>query len=222
MAFSRLITNEIDLGLRYELWPALEESSRKTMLVLHGRGDSMEGFHWLPEALRIDAMNYLFLNAPDPYATGYSWYDLPPNQGPGVVRSRTALTHALDVLQSQVGLRPADLFLFGFSQGCLMSMDVGLRYPALLGGIVGVSGYVHFLEEYPAAFSPCALRQKFLVTHGTDDDMVPMDRMKPSVERLRKLGVKIDWREYAKDHSVDPARELPEIRERLNVWLESA
>ena len=36
------------------------------MIVLHGLGDSMEGYRWLPEALQLPWLNYLLVNAPDP------------------------------------------------------------------------------------------------------------------------------------------------------------
>ena len=52
-----------------ELIPAAEADSEWLMVVLHGLGDSMEGYRWLPGALRIPALNTLLVNAPDG-----SWY----------------------------------------------------------------------------------------------------------------------------------------------------
>lgn len=66
------------------------------MVVLHGLGDSMDGYRWLPEALRLDALNYLLVNAPDEYYGGWSWYDLPGDAAPGVLRSRKLLFELLD------------------------------------------------------------------------------------------------------------------------------
>ena len=56
-----------------EFIPAVQKSSR-LMVVLHGLGDSVAGFRWLPEALGLPWMNYLLVNAPDDYvvATGRS------------------------------------------------------------------------------------------------------------------------------------------------------
>src|ERR1700679_2560774 len=61
------------------------------MVVLHGRGDSPNGFDWMPEELAIPGLHYVMLQAPDPYFGGFSWYGLPPNQLPGILRSRTLL-----------------------------------------------------------------------------------------------------------------------------------
>lgn len=211
--FNCLIAKSFRVGLDYEFWPALSaEATRKTLVVLHGRGDRGEGFHWLPEALNIESFNYLFLDAPDSYGGGFSWYGVPPGQGPGVLRSRQLLWRLLEQLQTECGLRPGDIFLFGFSQGCLMSLDVGLRFPQPLGGIVGSSGYLFFGEEYPSSFSPILSSQRMLVTHGTQDDMLPIEKTRASIKRLQQLGAPIDWREYEKTHTVDPVEEIPDIR----------
>ncbi len=209
--FDTLVSGDFRSPLRYEFWPALA-ASRKVLVVLHGRGDTLEGFHWLPQALGLDAFNVLFVEAPDPYGPGFSWYELPPKQGPGIVRSRAWLFDLLDRLQSEFGLVSRDLFLFGFSQGCLVSLDVGLRYPKLLGGIVGVSGYVFFESEYPQAFSKVATQQRFWVSHGYEDEMLSFETTQASIELLRSQGIRIDWSPLHKGHTVDPAEEIPLIR----------
>lgn len=207
--FNPLLTRQEMCGLQYEFWPAVDARSRKTLVVLHGRGDSPEGFHFLPGRLGIDVFNVLFLRAPDEYFTGFSWYDLPPKQAAGIVRSRDMIMCILDKLQSDIGLRATDIFLFGFSQGCLMCIDVALRYPHHLGGVVGVSGYVFFEEEYPAAFSRVAREQKLWISHGRQDEMLAFDKSQASVERLREQGISIDWNPVDKGHTIDEIDELP-------------
>ena len=63
------------LPLTYAWQPSISKSPW-LLIVLHGLGDSSEGFLWLQDELGIDSLNYLLLNAPDPYYTGYSWYDI--------------------------------------------------------------------------------------------------------------------------------------------------
>ena len=67
------------------------------MVLLHGLGDSMEGYRWLPNALDVPWLNYLLVNAPDDYQGGFSWYDIYDNPDPGVKRSRALLEDLLDV-----------------------------------------------------------------------------------------------------------------------------
>jgi phospholipase/carboxylesterase len=110
------------------------------------------------------------------------------------------------------GVAPADTYLFGFSQGCLVAVDAGLRHEKILGGICGVSGYLAFEEEYPEALSPAALRQGFLVTHGLRDPVVPFEPAARQFQRLQKLGLQIDFRPYDKDHTI-LSEELRDIAE---------
>src|SRR5678816_4840934 len=96
------------------IWQSSRQNSRNLVVVLHGRGDSAEGFTWLQEELALDALNFLLLTAPEPYYTGYSWYPSSPSRRVGVLKSRLLLTQAFDSLALQ-GFAPDRTFLLGFS-----------------------------------------------------------------------------------------------------------
>jgi phospholipase/carboxylesterase len=194
--------------------PAAKKGEReRVLLVLHGLGDSLRGFSFLPEALNIDAFSYLFLNAPDSYYGGYSWYDYPGNSAVGIRRSREMLLQLLQELKEQ-GVAANDIFLFGFSQGCLMATDLGLRSSEILGGICGVSGYVAFMEEYPEHFSPVAQSQHFFITHGYLDPMVPFESSFRQFQQLQKFGIPLEFHPYDKDHTI-----LPEELNDIATWF---
>jgi phospholipase/carboxylesterase len=186
------------------------QPSRRLMVVLHGLGDSLLGFTWMPPMLRLPWLNYLLVNAPHPYFIGFAWYDIEDPE-PGVLQGRGLLRRLFAELGAQ-GWPAADTVLFGFSQGCLMSLDFALRYEGALAGIVGVSGYAFGLERLPAELHPRAREQAWLVTHGTDDELLPIARTRAQMEQLRALGVPIEWHEFPKAHTIDPERELPLIR----------
>src|ERR1039458_5984637 len=106
--------------LHHEFIPAAEKNSRRLMVMLHGLGDSIEGYRWLPEAMDLSWLNYLLVNAPDDYYGGYSWFDL-NDMAPGIQRSRKLLFDLLDDLRAKNF--PAEQITFGgFSQGCLMEI----------------------------------------------------------------------------------------------------
>jgi phospholipase/carboxylesterase len=186
------------------------------MIVLHGRGDSAHGFEWLQEELDIDSMNYLLLNAPNPYYTGFSWYDLPPDQLPGIVHSRSLLTEVLAETQ-RAGYPAGRTFLLGFSQGCLMTLEFGARYEHPLAGYIGISGYCYdpavLLHEMNAAVN----NDNWLVTHGSEDELLPIEATRAQIQQLKAGGFRIDYREYMKPHTVDIRRELPDIVQ----WLQA-
>jgi phospholipase/carboxylesterase len=195
-----------------ELVPAAERHSRRLLVVLHGLGDSREGYRWLPEALGLPWLNYLLVNAPDPYFGGFAWYDLAGDPRPGVERSRRLLRNLLDA-QDAAGFPTAQTLLFGFSQGCLMTLDVGLRYPRPLAGLIGISGYVHEPEKLIAELPPAAWQQRVLVTHGTDDPLIPFAAVREQIHLLKAEGLHIEWHEFVKAHTIAGAAELEVIRD---------
>src|SRR6266571_5003498 len=140
------------LMLHTELIPA-REKSRRLLIMLHGLGDSIAGYRWMPAALDLPWLNYLLVDAPDEYFGGYSWYDFTGDLAPGVDRSRKLLLEVLEQQQSN-GFPADQIVLGGFSQGCLMSLEVGLRYPQRLAGIIGISGYICNPEKLIADLPP--------------------------------------------------------------------
>jgi phospholipase/carboxylesterase len=185
------------------------------MVVLHGLGDSMDGYRWLPPAMQLPWLSYLLVNAPDRYFTGYAWYDLDGDPAPGIERSRAALFEVLDDARAK-GFPTEKTVVFGFSQGCLMAIEIGARYPHRLAGIVGVSGYVHQPERLVRELSPQATQQRFLMTHGTQDPLIPIAQVRPQIELLRQAGLKMDWQEFVKPHTIAGEEELSVLRAFVN------
>jgi phospholipase/carboxylesterase len=198
--------------LNTELIPANERASRRLMIVLHGLGDSMEGYRWISDAMRLPWLNYLLVDAPDAYYGGFAWYDLYDQPGPGIERSRKLLFDLLDDLRGKQ-FAANQIVFFGFSQGCLMSIEAGARYGEGFAGIVGISGYVYEPEKLTMELSPVARQQRFLLTHGTQDPLIPIEEVRPQIAMLKKAGLQIDWREFNKSHTIGGEAEVAVIRE---------
>lgn len=204
--------------LETDLMPAQVPDSKPLLVVLHGLGDSMDGFRWMPRELGLPWLNYLLVNAPDDYFGGYSWYDIYGDADPGVTRSRTLLFEMMDDLPRR-GFAPRETAVFGFSQGCLMALEIGVRYPRGLAGLVGVSGYVHAAERLLMELSPVARNQSFLQTHGTRDPLIPIEPVRQQVALLRRAGLRIEWHEFQKEHTIAGEVELRVIRDFLTRQL---
>lgn len=198
--------------LNFELIPATEKTSRRLMVMLHGLGDSIEGYRWLPEAMNLPWLNYVLVNAPDEYYSGFSWYDFAHDPLPGILRSRNMLFDLLDHLRAQ-GFTSEQTTLGGFSQGCLMSLEVGLRYPQRLAGVVGISGYISQPEKLLGELSPAAAQQRLLITHGSLDPIVPFARTREQVKLLKAAGLKVEWHEFVKPHTIAGEVEMDVIRQ---------
>lgn len=191
--------------------PAQDGSQNELMVVLHGRGDSPEGYLSFQNELNLPSMNYLLLQAPDDYYTGYSWYDLPPHQLPGIIRSRYLLEKVFQEIFN-AGFRADQVILFGFSQGCLMTLEFGVRFPYLLKGYIGISGYCYDPALMIQESIPMVMQKgKWLITHGTDDDVLPVERTRDQVKQLQSVGFSIQYLELKKTHTI-PEEEIQIIR----------
>jgi len=197
--------------LYHELIPAKEKHSKRLLIMLHGLGDSIEGYRWMPEAMNLPWMNYLLVNAPDEYYGGYAWFEFGGNIVPGVRRSRKMLFDLLDATCGQ-GFPTEQTTLGGFSQGCLMAIEVGLRYPQRFAGLVGISGWVSEPEKLVQELSPVAFQQRLLITHGTLDPMVPFALSREHVNILKAAGLHVEWHEFVKPHTIAGEEELEVIR----------
>ncbi len=203
--------------LHYEITPPRGRSNGYHVLVLHGLGDSMHG--WMPAVplFACDELGWCFADAPEQYGPygGYSWFDLGPDMTPdlaGVVHSRHLLGELIDHLLDELDIPSEQLIVMGFSQGCLMALDQALRGDRRFAGVVGISGWVHGLEDFPTGFGTAAQNQRLFVTHGRHDELLPIDLVRMQIEQLRDLGVPLAWAEYDKAHTLDPEHEAPDIR----------
>lgn len=196
--------------LHYEKVDAADGTQDTLMIVLHGLGDSIEGYRWLPSMLNIPWLNYALVNAPDDYFGGFSWYDIQGDAHPGVVRSRNLLFELLDHFREQ---NFRHIFMFGFSQGCLMTWEIGMRYPHPLAGCIGISGYLHQPAALLAEATEEAQNRSFLITHGQHDPMIPLEPVRTEVEKMQRNGIQAAWHEFSKEHTIAGEEELKVIRE---------
>ncbi len=176
--------------------------SKKLMIILHGRGDSSEGFIGFPPFLALDDMNYILFDAPFEYFTGQSWYQLPPNQLPGIEYSSTLLTKDLDTL-FESDFKADESFLFGFSQGALLTFEFGARYHRTLAGYIAVSGYIYDVNKLLEDMNTNVNNNNWLCTHGTQDPVLDYETSKSQVQTLQDGGFNIEFKSYNKDHSID-------------------
>ncbi len=178
-----------------------EVPSKKLMIILHGRGDSSNGFTFLPPYLNIDDMNYILLDAPYDYYGGFSWYDLPPHQLKGIEYSRKILTEVLDTLFEKE-FNAEESFLFGFSQGSLLTFEFGARYEKVLAGYIAVSGYIYDTKQLLHEMNQNVKASNWLCTHGINDEVLPFSTSKEQVEVLQNGGFDIAFKSYQKDHTI--------------------
>lgn len=106
-------------------------------------------------------------------------------------------------------------FLFGFSQGALLTFEFGARYEKVLRGYIALSGYIYDEQKLLKELNPEVAASSWLCTHGTQDRVLPFESSKAQIEYLQAGGFEIEFQAYEKDHSID-ADELTQI----SLWIQ--
>jgi phospholipase/carboxylesterase len=189
--------------------PASPFARPPLLLLLHGIGaDENDLFGLAP---RLDP-RFLIVSARAPYLArpmGYAWYAIdwattPPTIDPAEVEaSREALSEFIREVCDAHGADPARVWLYGFSQGAVMSFALALARPDLVRGLVAHSGRV-LPQSLSRAAAPAALASlDALIQHGLEDDVVPVDRGREARDLLAPLlGPRLTYREYAVGHAI--------------------
>ena len=113
---------------------------------LHGRGSNLLWLRKIRHRLKLDDFSYLFLNAPDPWTSeeghqGFSWYGKIPDHREGFHDHLKQLEQLMTELE-KYGFTRDKIMLVGFSQGCVMSLELALRSPVPFFGVLGISGTI--------------------------------------------------------------------------------
>ncbi len=98
---------------------------------------------------------------------------------------------------------PAErIVLAGFSQGCAMTLQTGLRHPEKLAGLLCLSGYLPIHTTIAAERHPANQQTPIFLAHGRTDQVIPIVRAEQSRDMLKSLGYPVEWHEYMMPHSV--------------------
>ncbi|MEI6195953.1 MAG: hypothetical protein WCS42_16660, partial [Verrucomicrobiota bacterium] len=60
--------------------------------------------------------------------------------------------------------------------------------------------------------TPVARQQRLLMTHGTEDPLIPIAKVRPQIPLLKAAGINVEWREFAKVHTIQGETEMSVIR----------
>ena len=118
------------------------------------------------------------------------------------LRSSQADINALIEREKERGIATDKILLAGFSQGCAMTFQTGLRHPEKLGGLIGLSGYLPLESSFEAERSEANKNTPIYYGHGRGDQVIPITRAQQSLALLQKHGYNVDWHEYNMPHSV--------------------
>ncbi|MEM1181788.1 MAG: alpha/beta fold hydrolase [Acidobacteriota bacterium] len=109
------------------------------------------------------------------------------------------------------------VYVIGYSQGGAAALHLATERPDLAAAYAAFAGAVLLESTLDREPDPKRLESRLFIGHGTFDPLVSTEQMRIDVERLQKLGLDIDYREYPVPHVVgaDQRRDVTEWLEQL-------
>ena len=199
-------------GWTMRIRPAQTENPR-LLVMIHGlTGD--ENSMWV-FARRFSA-DYWIIAPRAPYRAnpqGFSWrpnpltieeaqLNLHKRPGLDVLKSSAEmLIKLIDEYSASVKVEAGHFDAIGFSQGAAMVNLVAMLYPHRVRKMGVLAGFVPSGLEELISQRPLAGKNIF-VAHGTQDNMVPIDRARASIELLEQAGAQVIYCEDEVGHKV--------------------
>lgn len=220
--------------------PALEtveissgQNPSAAVIWLHGLGADGHDFEPIVPQLAWPGapdIRYVFPHAPVRPVTinggmaMRAWYDiltLTSERGhdrEGVVDS---VNQVAGLLQREIanGIPPERIIIAGFSQGGAVALQLALRYPRSLAGVVALSSYMLFADRIESQRSEANARLAAFVAHGTVDPVVPIAMGESAAKQLESMGHPVEWHTYPMAHAVCP-EEIQHLRDWMRTRLE--
>jgi phospholipase/carboxylesterase len=187
------------------------------LIGLHGHTGSAEGFmrHWDT----FDQPEFIFAVPEAPYhvpgsRNSYSWR-VSGTAGAYTTTSTTTTEKYIAEVARVLNKRynATEVYLFGYSQGCTFTYNVGIKFPYLFTGLICFGGWLEtrWLTEQAIG---AANRLRVFIAHGTNDETRPFREGLAAKELLESHGYDVTFVSFEGGHII------PEnILKQAQAWM---
>ncbi len=190
---------------------SITDGTAPLLIMLHGYGsDENDLFSFASEL--PDELFIISLKAPyqlQPY--GNAWYAINFDAVQGkwsdseqAIQSRDLIAKFIDEAIEHYPVSKDNVTLLGFSQGTILSYAVALTYPEKVNNIIALSGYIN-KDIIPETLDANNYKHlNFYCSHGSVDQVIPVDWARQNEPFLNSLKVKNQYSEFPVGHGVAP------------------
>ena len=178
--------------------PDENKEIKNAVILLHGYGGDGKDISMLSLNWKRYLPNTIFIcpNGHEPCMinpSGYQWFDLTKDDPNYIleqsIKAENKLNEFIDEVKSEFQLKNDKICLSGFSQGCMMSINLGLTSEQEFNCVVGFSGKIINQDDLK-------LRKKnstnILLIHGETDQVVSPNFMLEAKDFFIRNNVQID------------------------------
>ena len=180
------------------LEPLSQEKPKSAVILCHGYGGDGKDISILANYWRAHLPNTIFIcpDAPERCAaspSGFQWFDL-MDQTPDQVLSKSfvaenKLNKLIDEVKDKNNLLGNQIVIGGFSQGCMISLQTGIKRKDTVNSIIGYSGRIIDTEHLGKNIIS---RPNIIMMHGDMDQIVPVNSLLEAKDFFNKNNYKIE------------------------------
>ena len=171
---------------------------KNAIILLHGYGGDGKDISMLSMNWKRFLTNTVFL-CPDAHErcpvnpNGFQWFDLTKEDHQYIleksIKAEKQLHQFIDEVKKEYNLKNSDICLCGFSQGCMMSINLGLTSNENLNCIVGFSGKIINKDDLSRRKISST---KMLLLHGDIDEVVPSVNLLEAKDFLIRNNIEVE------------------------------
>ena len=161
--------------------PASKNKPKNAVILCHGYGGDGKDISILASYWKAHLPETIFYcpDAPEACAanpSGYQWFDL-IDQTPDQILSKSLvaeirLNKLIDEVKEKNNLLSDQIAIGGFSQGCMISLQTGIKRKDKINSIVGYSGKIIDINHLDKNLIS---RPNIILMHGDKDQVVTID-----------------------------------------------
>ena len=178
--------------------PEKNISITSAIILLHGYGGSGKDISMITLNWKRFLPNTVFL-CPDGHEkcsinpNGYQWFDS-SNDDPNYIleeskKSEKKINEFIKEVKKNYNLKNSQICLSGFSQGCMMSINLGLTTNENYNCVVGFSGKIIDKKDLLKRKTSST---KMLLIHGDMDAVVPLDNLFEAKDFMIRNNIQVE------------------------------
>ena len=171
---------------------------KNAVILLHGYGGDGKDISMLSLNWKRHLPNTIFL-CPNGHEkcvinpTGYQWFDLSKDDPIYIldqsIKAENKIKHFIEEIKIKFNLTHSQICLSGFSQGCMMSLNVGLTSMENFLCIIGFSGKIINQKNLKERINNST---DTLLIHGDNDKVVPSTHLLEAKDFLIRNNVQVE------------------------------
>lgn len=177
------------------------------LVLLHGFGSNEADLFGLARYF-TPWFHVVSLRAPIEVPFGYAWFEIEYRpEGTKInaaaeIKSRQILHDEISALQARYQVTPEQTYLYGFSQGAIMSYNLLLTQPQLIAGAVANNGRL-LAEVWPdRVVNERLVGKRLLMLHTTEDSVIKVEKARDARDHFASTAIELDYHEFSGDHTI--------------------